>query len=359
MQVNLTHFLGGIQSIDLRSGTLESISALLINWFDEFLVWDPNEYGGIVSIAVADDKPWVPEITQTNSPSNNEGKLHSMTFKPMWLRHDGLVTQYLAGIIETRCTVDTRPFPFDEHVCTFQYFCVKFGAMEVSLVPVMNQIDMSLYRDNTEWEATQTNVSLISYKVRNLAASGIGTELFLTRRPTLEIIGTFVPGLSLGILNLAACFIPPDSGERLSFSVTAYLAFIFYVSAVQLDLPRDAINISVLSYCLLAIGMTSTISVVWSVFIVRLSTCSSETHTIPTCLRSCLSQKRQSSHKGAVHPNDTNADDVIDFNKNEPSVDTPLSWLQVTYFLDKIFFAFMFVGAVIICLYYFARIQSQ
>jgi len=351
--VQLVSFLGRIDNLDLRGGKIETTTSLIIQWKDELLSWNPSDFGGIVSIPLPDDTSWVPEITQTNAPTNAESNLHSMDFKPMWLNQSGHILQYLAGVFETRCIIDSRAFPFDEHVCEFRYFCVKYDKSRVELISGLDNVVLTLFSESTEWELVKTSsTALIIDAGEVIAGHGIETKLFIKRRPALEIMSTFIPGISLGILNLAACFVSPESGERLSFSITAYLSFIFLVSAVQLHMPADAINISALSFSLLAFGILSTASVIWSVFIVRVSVYSTDNRKIPYILH-CLLTKNCCVRKKKITPDEQKSGNVdLSEVTEDNSTGTTLSWLQLAKFLDKIFFVISCLIVLIICLVY-------
>lgn len=39
----------------------------LQRWTDEFLRWDPSDYGGLKQITVPHDKVWLPDVTLVNT----------------------------------------------------------------------------------------------------------------------------------------------------------------------------------------------------------------------------------------------------------------------------------------------------
>ena len=99
------------------------------------------------------------------------------------------------------------------------------------------------------------------------------------------MIHTLSPLFLLEIVNIVTCLVPADSGERVSYSVTVFLAFIFLSDSMLEEIPRDSFRLSTLSVELLIVNIISTIGVLWSVYMVRLSQHKKTNWKIPTFIK--------------------------------------------------------------------------
>lgn len=243
----------------------------------------------------------------------------------------------------------------------------------------LSYVSLSLFTENTEWIVSNTEVAMSSTKhTDGLVISEVTTCFDLTRRPVLEVLYTILPALLFVILSLSSCFVPPNSGERLSFSITSYLSFTFAMSAFMLNMPRDAINISLTSYVALILMFVNTTNVLWSVIIVRISAYPTEKVKIPEKLADFITKTnksrsrkvspeqfvtrkrnevlRNTSESGVI----PSAQDPVNATSRKESVkgssqviqatDFEPSWLDLANYLDKIFFGVMMLATVLVCL---------
>lgn len=297
-----------------------------------------------------------------NAPSNKESGLNEAGLRPIWLSYDGNLLQLIAGLFETRCFIDSKSFPFDKHQCVFRYFNSKYTSYEVSLITPTDKIPLDFFMESTEWIISDTASESVIYQAGlGISSSGLENTLTISRRPVLEIINTLIPGLVLVVLNLAACFVPPSSGERLSFSITSYLAYIFMNSTVQSVFPPNALNISFLSYTALVCMAISTTCVIWSVIVVRICQFSTEDCRIPGLLQRFTAWRKLSTSKivpmedirGKESKSDAKTGGTQDTKeKNADFRETEITWADVADCLDKIFFSVLSLLTFIVCLVY-------
>ena len=63
----VSFFLLSINELDEVSETLTTIGYLFVEWEDEFLTWEPEDYGGINYYQFPQDDVWKPDIALINS----------------------------------------------------------------------------------------------------------------------------------------------------------------------------------------------------------------------------------------------------------------------------------------------------
>ena len=269
----------------LTSGQLISTGYVKISWVDELLVWNSTDYGGIYKLNIQKQTIWKPGLVFASSPGSliEEGT----SYKPTWVKSDGIVTMFVAGNFKTACRVDTAHFPFDSHQSNYEMMPVEYDVSDVMLHSSINEIQFEDYVENGEWSIT---VSKCKEYVKDDNRSSISKSALLymftiNRRPSFVMIHTLSPLFLLEIVNIVTCLVPVDSGERVSYSVTVFLAFIFLSDSMLEEIPRDSFRLSTLSVELLIVNIISTIGVLWSVYMVRLSKHKTINWKIPTFIK--------------------------------------------------------------------------
>ena len=109
------------------------------------------------------------------------------------------------------------------------------------------------YIGNGAWEF----VSSKTIPVHNEYLSSLKITLHLRRYSLFFVVNVFIPILTLSMLNIVAIFIPPESGEKLSYCIMLLLALAVYLSTVSDYLPKHSNKIASLCFFLLLTTMMS------------------------------------------------------------------------------------------------------
>ncbi|XP_060596202.1 acetylcholine receptor subunit alpha-like, partial [Ruditapes philippinarum] len=98
MEVNITPGIMTIESLDLTTSELLTIMYIQISWIDEFLMWNPFEYGGITKLPVPYEKLWIPPLSQSNGAlKENSGQIINPGFAPVFVLPNGYVLLVTTG----------------------------------------------------------------------------------------------------------------------------------------------------------------------------------------------------------------------------------------------------------------------
>ncbi|XP_078589983.1 neuronal acetylcholine receptor subunit alpha-10-like [Branchiostoma floridae x Branchiostoma japonicum] len=116
----------------------------------------------------------------------------------------------------------------------------------------------------------------------------IELHVHLTRRRLFYIINMVVPCLDLLVLNLAAFYIPPDSGERLGFTITVLLSLVVFQQLLTTQLPATSTSTPMLGQFFTATIVLVTISLLITILVLRLSHPSHPSRPLPRWLRLLL-----------------------------------------------------------------------
>lgn len=96
-----------------------------------------------------------------------------------------------------------------------------------------DSLDLSVYRENDLWQITSTTV------VNNtrVGSSNLQFIMRIRRMPFYYIMNIAIPILVLSLLSVTVFWLPPNSGEKVSLSVTVFLSFTVFSVLIVSNLP--------------------------------------------------------------------------------------------------------------------------
>lgn len=360
-QVNFTHALSSIEHFDIQTGELVTLSLFVITWYDEILTWDPHDYGNISIISIPKDRTWKPKIASTRGYTNNDIYIDESDFSPAWITNDGLVTMFPAGSIRTKCLVDTTFYPFDQHECKFDFVLSHHLIHEINFSLPTGDVVIVNFVKHGEWIVESTACKVIPGSFSGVTVPTIQSTLTLRRRPSFEMVTFGVPLLFFYILNLVSCCIPPTCGERLSYVVTIYLAFVFMMLAVADGTPTNSLKLPILSYLTMMANFMNTLAIIYHIYALCLvNTPHGEIRVTQVVKKLALNEKRKRLQRTADILFKQNRVAVINGKEGTTAENTDtseladmctLTGLDIVILCDKLYFlAFLFYCIVLIAI---------
>lgn len=160
--------------------------------------------------------------------------------------NSGTLSWTPGAVYNTQCSTDVTYYPFDTQTCSVTLATWGYTSIEINLQAV--EVDTSYYEPNGEWEYTGNRLDSSTRTSGSLSDSMPQASYILTfiRRPTYQVMNTIIPMILLGFLSCYVFQLPPDSGEKIGFSLTTLLAFAVYLTMVSADMPTTSIHTSVL-----------------------------------------------------------------------------------------------------------------
>ncbi|XP_025112913.1 acetylcholine receptor subunit epsilon-like [Pomacea canaliculata] len=99
--------------------TMKTNALLDVVWSDKDLNWTAEEFGGIHSILVKQNKLWLPDIVVDNTVTpQTELGYKNRQVRVFWF---GYQDWQPTGVFETSCDIDVTYFPFDTQVCSIVF----------------------------------------------------------------------------------------------------------------------------------------------------------------------------------------------------------------------------------------------
>ncbi|KAL3866754.1 hypothetical protein ACJMK2_044030 [Sinanodonta woodiana] len=227
----------------------------MLSWKDEFLVWNASQYGGLYSVEFPEDEVWKPVVVL----SNGYGGFNVLgeNFVKVTVKNNGTATWNPGDVFESTCFIDITYYPFDTQVCELHFSIWSQGMDEVKMKPIFPDIVKSDFQENGEWRLLEAWMRTDETYSR----SNIIISLKVQRRPKFFILESLIPIVLLSLLNTFVFLIPYHSGEKISFSVTVYVAYGVYLSNVSSSLPHNSLHISALTVyliCMLTLSVIAT-----------------------------------------------------------------------------------------------------
>ena len=217
------------------------------------MIWDPTNYSGINNTILGYEDVWKPELILTN-PSD---KLDSFgkDWQVIRFRSDGWAEWYPADLIKATCSVNVYYFPFDIQECKIETYVWAYAVFEVQLNAIYDTIATALMAEHGSWSVIGTEAKA---EVDGMVSKGTFT-FRLERKPQYIIVNVVLPISFLCILNVLVFFLPAESGERVSYSITVLLSIAVFMTIVSDTLPKTSEPLPLITYLLMSSLIISSI----------------------------------------------------------------------------------------------------
>ena len=236
VHVSIAMGISGINFLDEKAGVFSVTGYLEIKWRDEFLVWQPELYGNVTSFTIPQKHIWIPDLFLKNGVKDLKALGGSFYYLPV--KHTGEVTWWPYQFFETHCSVDITYFPFDTQNCRISYSLWNHENTLVNITSARKHVGIFQFTENGIWTIT-ANHSFVTREPDENYSQFIIT-FSLRRKFQFYLWNFIVPLLLLGMIKIFAFLIPAESGEKVSFTVTLFLAFGVFLNLLSSYLPENS-----------------------------------------------------------------------------------------------------------------------
>ncbi|XP_066502570.1 5-hydroxytryptamine receptor 3A [Hoplias malabaricus] len=258
-----------ILNVDEKNQVLTTYVWYRQQWTDEFLVWNPEDFDDVKQISMPIANVWIPDIVINEFV--DVGKSPDIPY--VYVSNDGLVQNYKPIQVVTACSLNIYNFPFDVQKCslTFQSWLHTINDINISLMrrPEDVMVDKSIFMNQGEWELLHVLSKYKSFSVDNVSYyAEMKFHVVIRRRPLFYTVNLLLPSIFLMVMDIVGFYLPPDSGERVSFKITLLLGYSVFLIIVSDTLPATAIGTPligvyfVVCMALLVISLTETVLIV-------------------------------------------------------------------------------------------------
>uniref|UniRef100_A0A673UXZ3 5-hydroxytryptamine receptor 3A n=1 Tax=Suricata suricatta TaxID=37032 RepID=A0A673UXZ3_SURSU len=279
--VSIDVIVYAILSVDEKNQVLTTYIWYRQYWTDEFLQWNPEDFDNITKLSIPTERIWVPDI---------------------------LINEF----------VDVGKSP------SIPYVYVRHQDINISLwrLPEKVKVDKTIFMNQGEWELLAV---LTQFREFSMDSSGCYAEMkffvVIRRRPLFYTVSLILPSIFLMFMDIVGFYLPPDSGERVSFKITLLLGYSVFLIIVSDTLPATAIGTPLIGVYFIVCMALLVLSLAETILIVRLVHKQDLQQPVPAWLRHlvlewaalllCLGEQTASRQPPAT-PQATKADDCSD-----------------------------------------------
>ncbi|KAM7082776.1 5-hydroxytryptamine receptor 3A-like [Ciconia maguari] len=258
-----------ILSVDEKNQVLTTYIWYRQHWTDEFLRWDPARFDNLTQISLPAESIWVPDILINEFV--DVGKSPHVPY--VYVGHHGEVQNLKPIQVMTACSLDIYNFPFDVQNCSLTFTSWLHHIRDINLSlwrqPELVKFDRSVFMNQGEWELLYVLSRFQEFSVKSSDSyAEMKFYVVIRRRPLFYTVSLLLPSIFLMVMDIVGFYLPPNSGERVSFKITLLLGYSVFLIIVSDTLPATAVGTPligiyfVVCMALLVISLTETILIV-------------------------------------------------------------------------------------------------
>uniref|UniRef100_A0A5F9C9J3 5-hydroxytryptamine receptor 3A n=2 Tax=Oryctolagus cuniculus TaxID=9986 RepID=A0A5F9C9J3_RABIT len=269
--VSIDVIIYAILSVDEKNQVLTTYIWYRQCWTDEFLQWNPEDFDNITKLSIPTDSIWIPDILINEFV--DVGKSPNIPY--VYVQHQGEVQNYKPLQVVTACSLDIYNFPFDVQNCSLTFTSWLHTIQDINItlwrLPEKVKSDKSVFMNQGEWELLGV---LTQYRRFSMESSDCYAEMkfyvVIRRRPLFYAVSLLLPSIFLMVMDIVGFYLPPDSGERVSFKITLLLGYSVFLIIVSDTLPATAIGTPLIGVYFVVCMALLVISLAETILIVRL-----------------------------------------------------------------------------------------
>jgi len=262
-------------------------------WYDFKMRWDPDEYGGVDMLHVPSDHIWRPDIVLYN---NADGNFEVTLSTKATLFNTGLVEWKPPAIYHSSCEMDVEYFPFDEQTCVMKFGSWTYDGSKVDLRHQEEEqnsdvvhigVDLSEYYMSVEWDIlavpARRNVKL--YTCCDEPYLDITFNITMRRKTLFYTVNLIIPCMGISFLTVLVFYLPSDSGEKVSLSISILLSLTVFFLLLAEIIPPTSLVVPLLGKFVLFTMILDTFSICVTVVVLNVHFRSPQTHTMAPWVR--------------------------------------------------------------------------
>ena len=192
---------------------------------------NPAKFGNLTQLQVEVKDTWVPWISLQNNADDLK-PLGSYSDFPVNIYNDGSIIYTL----KAKCDTYISKFPFDTQMCSLQFVSWTSDNTLFKFSSSRSEVYRKHFKISSVWELTNNSVEAIYH--------GGHTEycvtLTLKWRSTYFAWMVVVPAMLLCLLIPMVFFLPTESRQRVSFSMTVLLSYAVFLTMVSSSIPATS-----------------------------------------------------------------------------------------------------------------------
>uniref|UniRef100_A0A8C3B1Y1 Cholinergic receptor, nicotinic, delta (muscle) n=1 Tax=Cyclopterus lumpus TaxID=8103 RepID=A0A8C3B1Y1_CYCLU len=261
-------------------------------WTDYRLSWNVTEFDGIDMLRLPTNMVWLPEIVLEN---NNDAQFQVAYYSNVLVDNTGLCYWLPPAIFRSSCSINVNYFPFDWQNCTLKFTSLTYNAREIQMLLKQDGdgvntwtvewiiIDPASFTENGEWEINHRPAKRNTYKhipMESNKHQDITFYLVIKRKPLFYIVNIIIPCVLISFLASLVYYLPADSGEKMTLSISVLLAQSVFLLLISQRLPETSMSVPLIVKYLMFIMVLVTVVVLNCVVVLNLHFRTPSTHVM-------------------------------------------------------------------------------
>ncbi|EFP10636.1 CRE-LGC-12 protein [Caenorhabditis remanei] len=248
-------------------------------WKDDYLTWNPDEWGGIEKIIIPKSLIWIPDGYIFNTVEEME----TLENHNVRVRYDGNVETDFNKLVDLTCPMSVLSFPFDSQLCALQFGSWSYPYYMLSFNVLGATVDEK--NNHSEWDIIAFNFTKLVTRY-NDTVGGVNVYeeivfyLEIRRKPLHYILVIIIPTFLIVTVSNIGLFTPHGvHGDReehvtiiffhiVSLGLTTMLTMAVILDMVTGEMPKSNEGIPLLGKYVLIEFSISIIAVLISVLII-------------------------------------------------------------------------------------------
>ncbi|XP_046555055.1 acetylcholine receptor subunit alpha-like [Haliotis rubra] len=265
--VTVDFTLYSVEDVNEASETLTSSGTFNITWYDEWFVWNISDHANIEKIYLPLHQVWKPDLAVSNTVE--DFRFLSDT--------EGLVSVTKTGFVSwsqtmrqiTKCPMDMSKFPIDTQTCRLNIVQWVSDNKDVFVQGGSVKSDYTSFRSNGEWIEIAKSMKAETLSLGETSWNNIWFTFTFQRKPLQFVITSVLSVFLLSVLNLGVFLLPPESGEKISLSISVFLSYALILTDINEDLPPSFDSLAIYNVYLLSMLLVKVITVWATVAILK------------------------------------------------------------------------------------------
>ncbi|XP_022091688.1 neuronal acetylcholine receptor subunit alpha-10-like isoform X1 [Acanthaster planci] len=283
--VDFYFYFAHVLDMNEREQTLSSSIWLTLFWQDDYMTWDPDDYGGVYMFKVPSKEVWLPDIYfYQNAELQTKNFLQGSMVKVF---SEGKIMWGAPVNFKGYCLLDVRYFPFDHQVCEMKFGPWQHNGKEIIM---MGKGDKSVFNSNGEWDMTGINTSNnVEYYPDDpgIPFTDCKFTIMFTRRSEFYVFNLMMPSCLICLMAALAFLLPPTSQGKVNLGVTFLLSMTVFLMIVAESIPPTN-QVPVIGQYFAATMMLVSLSLVLNVCVVAIFSHATTGEPVPECIRTCV-----------------------------------------------------------------------
>ncbi|XP_044731605.1 acetylcholine receptor subunit alpha-like [Chrysoperla carnea] len=263
------------------------------SWYDYKLKWDPKEYGGVEMLHVPSDHIWRPDIVLYN---NADGNFEVTLATKATLNYTGRVDWKPPAIYKSSCEIDVEYFPFDEQTCVMKFGSWTYDGFQVDLRHIDEVkgtniveigVDLSEFYASVEWDILEVPAVRNEkfYTCCDEPYLDITFNITMRRKTLFYTVNLIIPCMGISFLTVLVFYLPSDSGEKVSLSISILLSLTVFFLLLAEIIPPTSLVVPLLGKFVLFTMILDTFSICVTVVVLNVHFRSPQTHVMAPWVR--------------------------------------------------------------------------